>query len=152
MQELPRSRKPIPVADLVAAREFRLVDSVGRERACLALDRDEQPYLRLCNLHGKSALLANVDAEGNANLSLHGPEGEIRILLRTTTNGEARLWFYEPGGDDPRVGLLIDDKGVAALELWARESDAGISLFAPADGEVSATLWRGDDRAPPIEL
>lgn len=63
-----------------------------------------------------------------------------------------RVWLFDDRSDEPRLGLLVDKNGVAALNLWSGESDAAVSLHVRPDGALSLGFWHNDENKPRIGL
>src|SRR4029453_15550964 len=95
---------------------------------------------------------ARVYPNGRPGLRVSAPGDGAMILITIGEAGEPRLWLYERGSDDPRIGLMVDRDGVAALDLWGRERGAGINVWAEADGRTTVALWGDEDQAPRVNI
>ena len=129
------------VADLITAREFRLVDKDGKRRARLAVSADGA--LRLLLFDGNTTARAGlmVLPDGSPNLLLRDKDGTVRTGLAVSgTDGMAVFAMFEKGGKKC-ASLQCGYGGQPALELRPRDGKGLVSLSLP-DGKPY--LWLCD--------
>lgn len=91
------------VAEVVQVKRLELVDSEGRVRASLALDKDGNPGLSLSDEEGHARACLELDRRGVPRLCVLSKTGLVR----------ARLGF----GTDWKVQLVLSDPN--SQVLWA---------------------------------
>jgi len=84
-----------PVADVVRAKRFELVDSEGKVCATLALREDEMPGLSLYDREGQERATFAIDTGGALHLAMRTKTGGVLCSLRF--------------GSDWRPGLQLVD-------------------------------------------
>ena len=84
-----------PVADVVRAKRFELVDSEGKVCATLALGEDGCPGLGLCDQEGRERATFSLDRGG-----------ALYVTMRTKSGGLLGILGF---GTDWRLGLQLLD-------------------------------------------
>jgi hypothetical protein len=119
---MPTSRSP----KIVAAEEFRLVDSNGK--VCAALHLHGGPTLELCDEDHGSRVTVKIEAgRPLINFALSGVEGVVGIGV--SPKGSVGMQFSAPDGK-MRFMLDVSPEGQARLTLLDRSGES-IAWHAP---------------------
>jgi len=116
-----------PIADEIVARQFRLVDSRGRDRAILTARWNDEPQLLLLDERSCPRITLKIENE-KPFVTLHAPDGDALFsagvdqdhsvgLIIKDFNGRPRVWISarQPGETTIR---LFDSNGE---EIWSTE-------------------------------
>lgn len=119
---LAESVKP-PVADVVTAHQFVLVDAEGKPRARLRVEENGSATLNLADTVGRDRLALLVAADGSQGVAVIGKEGTVRTLLAVTAQDAPllALYYYEDGR--PAVRLAVPPDGSPSLAFMHRRGD-----------------------------
>lgn len=120
---LGTASSPEPVAGVVRASRFELVDSDGRARGKLAF-RDGAPVFSLLDESGQDRLTLNHDAGGTA-LLIHNASGVVRLGVAHFTHGGGGFALHGPDSKGAAV-LYYDESG--SLSFYDPEGNRTLRL------------------------
>lgn len=149
-------------ADVVEAREFRLVDEQGEARAVLGLDHEGRTDLSLLGpasddgRRGLAWLTASADGssmsleDGSHRQLLMSMEGGVPSVMMWDADTESEvLLSMDPGGSSDllfadrqavRVRLSLQADGRSCLSLYGADGQERVKLELPSDGPPSLEL------------
>ena len=84
-----------PVAEVVRAKRFELVDSEGKVCATLALDEDGCPGLHLCDREGHERAELALDMDGALHLTMRTKSGGVFGILGFGTDWRLGLQLFD---------------------------------------------------------
>lgn len=111
---------------VVTARQFRLVDNNGTERATLCMLQDGSAELIFADKEGKKRLVAGTFAEQNPNIVFCHSDGSIRAI-----------YTVQPGGEP---AVLLAHKNQATGILMGIINDRAGLQFQDAAGKVTGRI------------
>ena len=106
-----------PVAKVVRAERFEVVDAKGKVSAILTTDEAGATWLALRDAAGKSRASLNVHSDGNPVLSLTDEAGRTRVLVGVLTGGDPDLSLWDEGGEARACLGVSEEDGGAFLSL-----------------------------------
>jgi len=113
--------KQVPVAKVLRAERFEVVDSSGKVRAALETLPDGSPGLTLRDKDGQMRAWLSLLPDGSPGLTLRDKDGQMR------------------------AGLLLSN-GSPGLSLWGKDGKGGAMLAVRADGSPELALYDKDGR------
>ncbi len=134
--------------NIIAAREFRVVDEGGNVRAQLGLLQGQVPYLYLRHDDGRPRVRLMVLPDGAAELRLGAKNEAPSAMLGSAADGTPSLVLRTD--DRKRAVLEVGDNGIAALSLNDDRGLPRVLLAGYAAGEGSMMIL--DERKVPIWL
>lgn len=141
----------IPRKKVVAANAFSLVDAEGVERASWTVGSGGTPAFSLKDAAGRTRLSSQVLEDGSPHVVLADSAGEERLIM-TVGNDEPRIWLYDGVSHEPRIGLMVDSKQNASVEVYAARSEAAIATSMDKDGKGSLAFFGNRSEKPLISL
>ena len=140
-----------PVAKVVRAERFEVVDAKGNVPAVLTSDETGATWLALRDEAGKPRASLNVHRDGNPVLSLSDEAGKTRVLLGVLSGGDPDLSLWDQGGtaraclgvaeEDGGAFLSLNDKsGAGRARLGARQLKTAPTGVAERRPESSLVL------------
>jgi hypothetical protein len=112
-------------AEVMSAKQFRLVDSRGQVRAALGFipAPDGPPALVLYDGHKAQRATVALDAGGSPSLILGDAKKHARAALSVMEDGSASL-MLRGDGKQPRAMLMLMPNGKASLTLFDERGKA----------------------------
>jgi len=135
--------KAVPVAEVVRARRFELVDADGKERAVLRIAAEGTPMLVLWDNNGKVSAGLGLGPDGSPNLALVDANGKGSVLLSSSS-----LVLFD-GNRRYRVTLGLTSNNAPSLSFWGEKGEARAVLSLNPDSGPSLELYdeKGKSRA-----
>ncbi|PIU93016.1 MAG: hypothetical protein COZ06_36945 [Armatimonadetes bacterium CG_4_10_14_3_um_filter_66_18] len=131
-------------ADRFEAREFRVVDNRGKERASLGSFPDGSARLSLLDKDEKRRAALVTFPDGSPFLALADEDGKSRASLAVLPDGTPGLTLFDKDGKT-RAGVTVLPGGSS---LWLSDKDgkwrASLAMFA--DGTPALTLSDKDEK------
>lgn len=134
-----------PVAAVLQAQRFQLVDQNGRVRGQLGVGPQGVARLALFGQDGAAPLVnLTADPQRGANLTLDDNKGQTAVVLTTEPQGPRWVALYYQG--KPRLGLEVQNQGEPAVNLYDQDNRL-ISLGLTNQGDPHLTFYGEADQA-----
>lgn len=163
-----KAKPTVPVAEVVRAKRFELVDGRGWTRGLLAITESGSPGLWLTDAKGKAGARLALSANGVSELALLDVKGKVRAYLALDTDGNGRIFLSDAEGTTSAVlsggSASLDLRepdgswaNLAAGSLVVRDKDGRFEALAPHDplpmeSNAPAVRRRGLGLAPTGQL
>ena len=134
------------VAQVIEAREFRVVDEHGTVRAMLGLT-DKGPRLRLCAENGDAHLSAGVAPDGSVGFNVSDSSGTPRLGGQVQPDGSTTLAVMGAAGTGRSIGFGVQPDGAMSFGISGQSGKSAVGLGVRSDQTRYLTL--GDDDAGP---
>jgi hypothetical protein len=103
----------------VAATEFVLLDSAGKARARISVDKDGQTTFSICDRASHPRAQVLVDSLGAPSITLYDTENRVRLVLKVGTDGIPTVGLSDQNSE-LRAILGVDGDGEPGLNFYAK--------------------------------
>jgi ribosomal protein S18 acetylase RimI-like enzyme len=137
-----------PVAAVIQAQRFQIVDPNGHDRGCFEVDPQGVARLLLKGTDGAALVSLAADPQGKANMQLRDAQGQEAILLKTAPQAEQTVALFHAGL--PRVALEVQKNGDPAVNLYSNGKRL-ITLEVTGQGDPQLNFF-GENQKTVLEL
>ena len=129
--------------DTITCKEWRVVDKDGKTRILANTAADGNAGVMWRDKDGKVRIAANTNAKGLASVGWFDKDGKVRIGADTDADGNAGVMWLDKDGK-VRIDAATEATGFAAVTWFDKDGKVRILANTEADGTVVYPTKSGD--------